>query len=269
MDDPLWRESTIKKLTQILQLDNQVLSLSLFGSLVNTEVEKDKWSDIDALLVVEDAAFSKYSDSSDWLNSLGEIFVIMRSTGEQNQTTKVIFSDFRKIDLILLTKSRMLRKKPFWTKQVFVFTNSTEVKQFLEDNALKTELDNLNVYDLDKLANDFWFLAFTAVSKVVRNDLLIALHLALDLYRNCLLLGMWLRDKETGTYIHRIGGVRNDLVEKMDIKITDLSKEGILNLIENCGKEFDKLAKEWSPNYEAYAPLFKTAIDQAKKDLQS
>lgn len=265
MDNDSWREETLDLLTNILQPDKQVLSLSLFGSLANSEIETDRWSDIDALLIVDDAAFDKYTLSADWLAPLGKIFSIQLSPN----VIKVIFDDFKKIDLVINTKSKIINEEPFWTKQKFVFSNSDEIKKILEEKALTTIANNPNSYDLVKLANEYWYISFTAVTKLIRNDLLISLHLALELYRICLILGMWLRDKEAGTYIHRTGGVRNNVLEKMNIKLEEMTKEGILNLIEQCGEEFDKLALEWSPDYNPHSPLFKKVLTEARKDLSS
>ena len=90
-----------------------------------------------------------------------------------------------------------------------------------------------------------------AAYKVVRNDLLIALHLTLDLMRICLVLRMMLRDRTEGTHHHRIGGVGNELVAQMNTLPHDFSAGGILAIIEYYSQIFDKLAKVWSPNYKA------------------
>lgn len=267
MENDSWREDTLELLKQILQPNNQVLSLSLYGSLASSEIEKDSWSDIDALLVVEDSVLANFYPSIEWMSPLGKVFVLQQSSHDQTSTTKVIFEDFKKIDLVITTKSRIIGSKPFWTKQKFVFSNSEEIKQILEEKALITTPDNPNDYDLEKLANEFWYISFTVVSKVIRNDLLIALHLALDLYRLCLVLSMWLRDKETGTYIHRTGGIRNDTIEKMNIRLEKITEKGILTLVEQCGREFDKLALAWSPDYAPHFPIFERLVNTARKDL--
>jgi hypothetical protein len=63
------------------------------------------------------------------------------------------------------------------------------------------------------MANAFWFKAVQAVLKVVRGNRLIALHLALDLLRDCCVLEMLLRDRDTGTSVHRDGGRGNAFVD--------------------------------------------------------
>lgn len=267
MENDSWRDETLELLKQILQNDNQVLSLSLFGSLANPEVVKDKWSDIDALLIVEDTALDKFFPNIEWLSPVGEIFTLQQSSHGVSHATKVIFKDFKKIDFVISTKSKIIEAKPFWTKQKFIFSNSDEIKQVLDEKALATIPDNPNDYDLEKLTNEYWYISYTVITKVIRKDLLIALHLAIELYRLCLVLGMWLRDKETGTYIHRTGGVKNDLLKKMNVKLEEISGNGILSLVEQCGREFDKLSLEWSPDYDPHLPVFEKLLTEARKDL--
>ena len=168
---------------------------------------------------------------------------------------------------MITTRSKIIQEKPFWTKQKLVFSNSDEISQILEEKALTTILDNTNDYDLEKLINEYWYISFTAVTKVMRNDLLIALHLSLDLFRLCLVLTMWLRDKESGTYIHRTGGIRNETIEKMDIQLDNITGQGILTLIEQCGKEFDTLALEWSSEYTLRYPVFKKVLTKARENI--
>ena len=117
------------------------------------------------------------------------------------------------------------------------------------------------------MSNDFWFKGTLAVYKVVRNDLLIALHLALDLIRDCLVLRMMLRDRAEGTRHHRVGGTGNEMVAQLSKHSQDYSPGGILTMIEETSRTYDELAAEWSPTYQAKrAPLI-TWIQQARADL--
>ena len=118
------------------------------------------------------------------------------------------------------------------------------------------------------MANDFWFKGTLAVYKVVRNDLLIALHLALDLMRDCLVLKMMLRDRSAGKSHHRVGGPGNELVAQMNALTPGYSPAGILTMIQNASQIFEDLATEWQPGYEAKrAPLLKW-IEQAQTSIK-
>jgi predicted nucleotidyltransferase len=53
METDLWHETTLQRLTIMLQSDPGVLTLAVFGSYLRPEV-LDVWSDLDLLLVVDD-----------------------------------------------------------------------------------------------------------------------------------------------------------------------------------------------------------------------
>lgn len=269
MDDTLWREKTIESLKNIFDNKPDVLSFSIFGSLSDDTIEKDRWSDIDAMLVVDDVALDKYYPNIEWLNSLGTILIVNQSKNEQSCTTKVIFEDFRKIDFVVATKSAIISAKPFWPKQKLIISNSDSVAKKLETFTADTFEINEKDYDLSKFSDEFWFKLFVATTKLMRNDLLISLHLCLDLYMQCLVLAMWIRDRQTGTNIHRTGSVGNELIEKMNLIIDDLSKPSILELIGRCGEEFEKLCLAWDPNFKTTYPKFKHLLDTARDEINS
>lgn len=176
------------------------------------------------------------------MHALGNLFITQQIDSNKSKVSKVIFEDFRKIDFIFVTKTQIIDCEPFWISQKIIFSNSKEIERKLKNNT--NIFGEVNPQDINKLSNEFWFISYTKITKLMRNDLLIAPHLALELYKNCLLLGMWLRDRDTSTTIHKIGNTRNDLFRKMDIKLESLSKEGLLSMIEECGVEFDKFREK-------------------------
>ena len=106
-----------------------------------------------------------------------------------------------------------------------------------------------------------------AVYKVVRNDLLIALHLAQDLIRDCSVLGMLLRDRATGTNIHKHGGTGNQLVAQLETTQKPFTPIGILDSIKASNEIFEKLTCEWSPTYQENRYLLLEWIKKAKLEL--
>jgi hypothetical protein len=106
-----------------------------------------------------------------------------------------------------------------------------------------------------------------AVYKVVRNDLLIALHLTQDLIRDCCVLGMLLRDRATGTNIHKHGGMGNQLVIQLETTQKPFTSIGILDSIQASHEIFEKLACEWSPAYQEDRHLLLEWIEKAKLEL--
>lgn len=260
-----WREKTLHELDLLFKDNPDVISLSLFGSTSKPDVQVDRWSDHDVLVIVKDGALGKFYPTREWLKPFGDIFAIQQNEDEIHCNIKVIFSDFKKIDFVLTTESKAKNELKYLTKQMVIFSKDHSITELLQEAPLS--LPNNTVYDFDKLIQDYWYWSFVAVTKLIRNDLLISLHLTLDLYRKCLELGMWLRDRETGTNVHRTGGVRNDLIEKMNIELQGSSKKDILELIEKCGKEFDKLALEWDSNYEIHFSTFEKMLSLAKEDI--
>lgn len=99
------------------------------------------------------------------------------------------------------------------------------------------------------MVDHFWFKAMLASYKVIRNDRLIALHLALDLVRDCCVVAMMLRDRAEGTNIHREGGTGNNVVANLESACSACTVTGILDIIEQSGVQFDQLASQWSEGY--------------------
>ncbi len=261
-----WREETLESLERMFKERGTVISFSLFGSLSKPEVEKDRWSDIDALVIVRDDALHQFYPDLEWLSPLGKIFASQLTKDDNLFGVKVIFNDFKKIDFVITTESTALKGIKVLTRQKVLLSNNETISKLLNEAPLSVSQNPTN-YPFDKLIEDYWYTSFVAVTKLIRNDLLISLHLALELYRKCLELGMWLRDRESGTNIHRIGGIRNELVEKMNIRLNGTSKKDILELISQSGKEFDKLAKEWSSDYKEHFPTFENLLHLAQEDL--
>jgi hypothetical protein len=105
------------------------------------------------------------------------------------------------------------------------------------------------------------------VTKVARDDLLIALHLALDLTRDCCVLAMLLRDRAAGTNYHRHGGIGNDFVKQLQTTEFSYDAPGILDGIERSCIAFDTLATQWSSEYENNCQPLLTAIRRARRSL--
>jgi len=260
-----WREKALEKLEALFSENANIISLSLFGSVSKPEGQEDEWSDLDVLVVISDESLDTLYPTREWLKPFGEIFAIQQNSDEIHCNVKVVFSDFKKIDFVLTTKSKAENELQYLTKQKVIFSKDEAITKLLEEAPIS--LSNNTDYQFDNLIEEYWYISFVAVAKLIRQDLLISLHLTLELYRKCLELGMWLRDRETGTNIHRIGGVRNDLIEKMNIKLQGGSKKEILSLIEQCGREFDALALEWKPNYKEHFPTFKKLLGLAREDI--
>ena len=63
--------------------------------------------------------------------------------------------------------------------------------------------------------NDVRFLAATATAKLGRGDRLIGLHLLLELWQHSLVQAMQLRDRDTGSTVHRLGSEHDQLADRI------------------------------------------------------
>jgi predicted nucleotidyltransferase len=250
-----WQAQAVEELETILKSNNDVLALALFGSALEPDKQLDEWSDVDCLLVVQEDAYSKFFPTTHWLDSFGEEYTRQQSKNEFYATTRICFTDFRRLDILLTTPSKLTQLNrwtqiPFWRGVRILFSHSSQSAQILASTFLSPKPAQPSQADFESLVDHFWFKAMLASYKIVRHDRLIALHLALDLVRDCCVLGMMLRDRTQGTNIHRTGGTGNQVVDDLQKEGISYTPTGILDMIEHSAISFDTLALEWSQGYE-------------------
>jgi hypothetical protein len=131
-----------------------------------------------------------------------------------------------------------------------LFSRSRAFDRMLERGPASTAPEAGPADQFDRISNDFWFKAMLAVSKVARNDLLVALHLSLDLVRDCCLLGMMLRDRQSGTTHHRDGSGTQPFMDELTTASRTYTTHGILSSVEHSGIVFDSLASQWREGHE-------------------
>lgn len=249
---PGWQDAAVQDLIQMLQPNPNVLALALFGT--TAQAQQDLWSDVDLLLVVDEEAKALFHPATDWLQPLGALYCTNQSTHQLSSTTRTVFRDFRRIDFVITTEDGLERADewpgvPFWRGTRALFSRSRRVDLVLA-RAFECPKPGLMTADqFQAMVNDFWFKGALAVTKVMRNDLLIALHLALEMVQDCCVLGMLLRDRAEGTAHHRHGGIGNDVVAQLEPARQPYTALGILNCLEQSGIAFDRLAARWSEGY--------------------
>lgn len=268
----MWQDTAIQNLVALLQPDEDVRAVALSGSCSLSPTERDVWSDVDLLIVVNEHALRRYFPALDWLQEFGEIYAYEQNNNPLTSTTRVCFSDFRRLDIVLTTESALEQIDSwsfvsFWNGAHSLFSRSTLVDAILARSFEPPKPSPLSAAAFRAMANRFWFKAALAVTKVVRDDLLIALHLALDLVRDCCVLAMLLRDRAAGTNYHRHGGIGNDFVAELQPANGSYEAVGILDIIEQSGIKFDSFAAQWAGEYlENRQPLL-AAINRARQDL--
>lgn len=190
------------------------------------------------------------------------------------QTYRLVFEDFKKIDLVIVKKSAVdviiqPHSGPYWKEINVLFSKSEEITQKIKNTKKENIKTSFTEQLFKDLVNNFWFIASLALYKVIRNDLLIAQHLALDLYKDCLMLGMILRDREMGTNIHKTGGMGNDIAKNLELSLEKISQINLLNLVDNCGKEFDRLCIKWNKNFLSKHSTLHQYIQKAKSEIDN
>ncbi|HJR78928.1 MAG TPA: aminoglycoside 6-adenylyltransferase [Anaerolineales bacterium] len=249
-----WQEQTAEELRAMLVSNEDVLAFALFGSASLTN-QFDLWSDLDCLLVVQDKAYPQFYPTMGWLRAFGELYAFHQSENAFHGTTRVCFTDFTRLDIVITTESKINRLAewqsiPFWQGIRPLFSRSSQITRLLSQTRPSPKPTFPSQLEFDQMVNHFWFKAMLASYKVIRHDRLIALHLALDLVRDCCVIGMMLRDRAEGTNIHREGGMGNNIVAQLERTCADYTVIGILDIIEQSSIQFDQFAAQWSDEYQ-------------------
>jgi hypothetical protein len=264
--------SLMENLVSYFKPDADVLGLLLFGSFSQPDHHSDHWSDIDLLIVIQDGKLDKFFPTVEWANSFGKIYTYSQSSDPFKCTTRVCFEDFSRIDFLITTESDLAAidqwpDVPFFSGVKAIFSRSNVVDRAAAQKYAKQELPPVRQEQFVNMVRDFRFKSMLAVYKVVRGDLLIALHLTQDLIRDCSVLGMMLRDRATGTNIHKQGGMGNELVSRLEAAQKPFTSLGILDSIQASNVIFEKLACEWSDNYQENRQPLLEWVERAKVEL--
>ena len=267
-----WQKDMLDDLVSYFEPIEDVLGLLLFGSLSEPEFHPDAWSDIDVLLIVRNDRLDHFFPSIEWITDFGRLYTYSQSADDFKRTTRVCFEDFKRIDFVITTEENLANVDewpgvPFASGVKVLFSRSKIVDEIASQKYPRPKMATLTEDAFLDLVREFRFKSMLAVYKVVRNDLLIALHLAQDLVRDCSVLGMILRDRATGTNIHKQGGVGNQLVTQLETTQQPFTALGILDSIAASNEVFEHLAHEWSHDYQENRQLLFNWIEKAKIEL--
>lgn len=271
-----WHEPAIRRLAALLEPNPAVRALVLFGSTV-VPAQVDYFSDIDALVVLADEALPDFYPDLAWLAPLGSVIAVERHESPHTRTVRValapppeaLFADvLYRFDLVL-TIEAALAQLDRWDHVAFAARHWT---LFSRSPVTDRVLDALErpptaaaaagpptPATVSPMADVFFWKAIVAVNKVVRGDLLIGLHLALDCQRECLVLGMMLRDRH--------GTDRHNTVEQVTPPAQPDSAAGILDSLARLVGVFDRLAVLLNDDYQPRASSLKTYIQAAHEML--
>ena len=264
----------LDNLISYFEPNQNVLGLLLFGSLSQTKFNHDEWSDLDILVVVKEGKINEFFPAIDWITSFGKLYTYSQSADDFKCTTRVCFENFNRIDFVITSEGKLAEMNkwsslPFSPAAQVIFSRSEMIDEIVRQGFVENPLSAPTQEQFLELVRDFRFKSMLAVYKVVRKDLLIALHLAFDLVRDCSVLGMLLRDRATGTNIHKQGGLGNEIVTQLEATQKPFTSSGILDSIKASNEVFEKLAHEWSDRYQESRHLLFDWIEKAKAELRS
>jgi hypothetical protein len=217
-----WQHQLLDQLTSVLGSQRGVVDIAPHGSFVTGNA--DQWSDLDVRITVTADWFAYFFPEMNWIADFGEVYATSQFIDQNSGTTRIVFRDGRRLDLRF---------------------ESTAVTAGGGRRAARPDT-------LTTLENDFRFEAILAASKLARNDLLIGMHLTLELERKVLVVAMLLRDRDLGTNTHRFGGLHNDAVDLLGMAGTDTV--GLVGRIRQASTAFSTLAVQldpsWTPDWE-------------------
>lgn len=260
LQSDLSHAQTTGQLGELLRPHEDALALLIVGSLAAGQ--GDRWSDIDALLVVADDAFARYFPSIQLLQRLGPLLGYEQAVWRDRGTTRAVLVDGRRIDLIVASKTRFAQDNdwPLRDGVRVIFSRSAEVDAQLAQPLPPAPPPHFSDEQFTAFANAFWFKATLALVKVLRGDLLIGLHLCLEVVQETCVLAMILRDRAEGTTIHKTGGIGNILVQQVQMPVAP-GAEAILASLAQSAQLFDTLASQWSAHYTPRSHTFISLIE--------
>lgn len=262
----------LENLISYFEPNKDILGLLLFGSLSKPELHPDRWSDIDLLVVVNDGSLDAFFPTIEWITDLGKLYTYSQSADDFKYTTRVCFENLNRVDFVITTEEKLAQINtwsniPFASGVKVLFSRSKIVDEIVSQDFLQISTMSATQEQFLELVRNFRFKSVLAVYKVIRNDLLIALHLAYDLVGDCSVLAMMLRDRATGTNIHKDGGIGNQFVPRLEVTQQPFTSMGILDSIKASNEVFETLAREWSGHQENRQVLLDW-IERAKVELR-
>lgn len=268
-----WQQKAIERVKAVLEADDDVKGLVLIGSYTRTDVGTDIWSDIDLVVTVADEALSRFSPATDWISAIGEPYCFSQSNTDDYHVTRAYLIDGSRLDIVIVSESSLERigeweTNPLRYMNTCLFSRSPALDRALSMSFPPPTLKPVSSEEFDRMANDFWFKGMLAVSKIGRTELLVALHLCLDMIRDCLVLAMMLRDRETGSDHHRDGSQGNHSVGELENACRPFTAAGMLQSIMQSALTFDRLAGQWTECYKPRSGPLSQWIEQVMKSKE-
>lgn len=275
MVDEGWQSQSVPKLTNLLWDYPSIQAVLQYGSAARHDESLDRWSDVDILIVADALTVDRLTSDVEWTTPLGLLFAWEVFPSEVKTVLRLCFQDFSRFDLVFTTAEHLTRIDDWGRAQLsgaieMLFCRDSRVLPWLAPRLDPPTPVGPSATEFAAMVHRFWFCVSVAVTKIVRDDLLIALHLTQETSQTCLVLRMILRDRETGTSHHRTGGSGNDLVLTMNaLNHIGYDAQGLLDRLSFTAQLFDTLAAAWDPNYVVKADVALVWIQSARVACQA
>ena len=263
-----WQAQAVEQLSQRFKREPGARAFILSGSLSAAGDQADFWSDVDVKIIMADPAIDRYYLSTGWLAPLGRLIGAERQKNDLTKTLRVCLEGFQRFDLTFIAESALQepsswKENPLYPSYLVIWSKLADIQTRIASLPYPVPYQELSPEEIEELVDAFWFKASLAIRKVVRNDLLIGLHLALDLARDSLVLQMIRRDQKERTTIHRTGDWGNALASRFSWRNQNEASQEILSFVKSSCEIFDELASSLLPSYESRSSLLFPVIELA------
>jgi hypothetical protein len=253
--DTSWQTQMIDSVAADLEGNPSVKALLLIGSCAQAGGPRDVWSDVDFMLVIEDKSVARFTSCLEWLDSYGTVYAHAVSEANSFPALRVFFEDGRRLDFLFVPETAApslatWRENPAAFGCQVLFSRISDLRSALSRETQKEGVPaDIGVERIRQIANDFLFKGMLAAQKAARNDLLVALHLCLDMVRDSALLALMLRDATSGTRHHVAGDPADPLLAEFPTLNRPVTRESVLRCIHESAVLFDRLASRLNTGY--------------------
>jgi hypothetical protein len=201
----------------------------------------DALSDLDLVAVADDLPDA--AGDLSLLTTVGSVWSIDRQKGVGDRTIRVVYTDGRRIDLLVRTSGSDLQEPVLWLAKPPA-QEGRAVPIFSSEQQDLARADVLAVRHVAALA----------AAKLGRRDLLIGAHLCLEVARLALVVGMRLRDQEQERSHHRHGTPRDRDAVRVSGALSNLPAaarpQDWIDLLLHLTEAFDAAAGELWPGHQ-------------------
>jgi len=275
MQPDSWSDSTIKNIAASLADNPDILGLLLIGSHANPTLQPDAFSDLDLILIAKDSCLPDFIYTyPDRLLSFSQPYASSRANGPFYNSLCLWFADTHRIDTVFAPDSSLENLEAWQDSGLLsagfrlLFSRSESLDDLLRADFPAQPLPPCADIPLGQINNDFYFKAMLAVQKLARHDLLVALHLCLDLVRDCAVLAMLIRDRRIGTNHHRHGALDDPTLPALPAPPSSYAPSEILECISASALAFDSIAAQLSSDYQPRRQPLLDFVTEARSALE-